>query len=81
MKPKFLALVAGLAASISAYAQDISFNEGTNFGISLSPDERTIAMDLQGILWTLSTRGGSAVALTSGQQPEAREPTFSPNGD
>ncbi len=81
MKSKILALVAGLAITFSAYAQDISFNEGTNFGVTLSPDERTIAMDLQGILWTLSTRGGTAVALTSGQQPEVREPAFSPDGD
>lgn len=81
MKLTILSFLAGFAIINSVHAQNITFNEGTNFGISLSPDERTLAMDLQGVLWTLPTRGGSAVALTSGQQPEAREPSFSPDGE
>ena len=39
-----------------------------------------LAMDLQGIMWTVPTVGGTARALTSGQQPEVREPSFSPDG-
>ena len=61
-------------------AKEITFSEGTNFGISLSPDGLTLAMDLQGVMWTVPTTGGTATALTSGQQPEVREPSFSPDG-
>jgi Tol biopolymer transport system component/imidazolonepropionase-like amidohydrolase len=67
-----------LTANINA--TEITFTEGTNFGISLSPDGQTIAMDTQGILWTLPSKGGKARPLTSGQQPEAREPSWSPDG-
>lgn len=81
MKSIILSLLATFAIIFSAQAQDITFNQGTNFGISLSPDGRTLAMDLQGVLWTLPRLGGTAVALTSGQQPEVREPSFSPDGE
>lgn len=81
MKSIYLSFLATFVIIFSAQAQNITFNEGTNFGISLSPKDRILAMDLQGILWTVPTRGGSAVALTSGQQPEVREPSFSPDGE
>ena len=85
LKAKIVGLLAGLAIVHGAGAQgvtsrDISFNEGTNFGISVAEDNELIAMDLQGVLWTLPIEGGQAKALTTGQQPEAREPSFSPDG-
>jgi Tol biopolymer transport system component len=46
----------------------------------LSPDGKTLAMDLQGILWTLPASGGPATQITFGQQPEVREPSWSPDG-
>lgn len=67
------------SAYFSASAQEITFDEGTNFGLSLSPDSETLALDLQGILWTLPKEGGKATPLTSGQQPEVREPSWSPD--
>ncbi len=80
MKTKIGVFLAGLAIIFSAQAKEISFNEGTNFGISLSPEGDIITMDLQGVLWTVPAGGGIARALTEGQQPEAREPSFSADG-
>lgn len=69
-----------MVAAFTANAKDITFNQGTNFGLSTSPDGAYIAMDLQGVLWVVPTRGGEAKAITAGQQPEVREPSFSPDG-
>lgn len=80
MRAYILTVIALGATFFSAAAQEITFNEGTNFGLSLSPDGDTFALDLQGILWTLPKEGGEAIAITSGQQPEVREPSWSPDG-
>lgn len=75
-----LGIVACAGALFSVNAEEITFDEGTNFGLSVDPNGSMIAMDLQGVLWTLPTQGGEARAITIGQQPEAREPAFSPDG-
>ena len=75
-----LSVLLSIGLSFSATAQEITFDEGTNFGLSVGRDGRNIAFDLQGVLWTIPTRGGVAKAITAGQQPEAREPSFSPDG-
>ena len=80
MKLYFYTLIAVIFFQVTATADEVTFSEGTNFGISVSPDAKTIAMDLQGIMWTLPINGGVAKAITSGQQPEVREPSWSPNG-
>ncbi len=80
MRVYFTALCIFFVAWGTSTANEITFSEGTNFGISLSPDGQMLAMDLQGIMWTVPTVGGTARALTSGQQPEVREPSFSPDG-
>ncbi|MCC3860941.1 amidohydrolase family protein [Pseudemcibacter aquimaris] len=80
MRHWFKGALISIGMVASAFAEDITFNQGTNFGLSTSPDGAYIAMDLQGILWVLPTRGGEAHAITSGQQPEVREPSFSPDG-
>jgi Tol biopolymer transport system component/imidazolonepropionase-like amidohydrolase len=80
LRVHIFALMMSFALFAGAQATEISFNEGTNFGLSVSPDGLTLAMDLQGILWTVPAAGGTATPLTSGQQPEAREPSFSPDG-
>lgn len=80
MKVFYTALITFFVVCAAAGAKEISFNEGTNFGVSVSPDGLSLAMDLQGILWTVPTAGGTAKALTTGQQPEAREPSYSPDG-
>ncbi len=75
-----MALMASIFCLNTATATEISFTEGTNFALSLSPDGTTFAMDLQGIMWTLPVGGGEATKMTYGQQPEVREPSWSPNG-
>lgn len=80
MRNYFLVITALILTQTSLMAKDITFNEGTNFGLSLSPNGETFALDIQGILWTLPKDGGKATAITTGQQPEAREPSWSPDG-
>ncbi|MDG1022058.1 MAG: hypothetical protein P8O77_11270, partial [Emcibacteraceae bacterium] len=75
-----IGIIAFIGVLLSANAEEITFNEGTNFGLSVDQTGTTIAMDIQGVLWTMSTKGGEAKAITSGQQPEVREPSFSPDG-
>ena len=80
MRIYILSFIMSFALLTAAQTTEITFNEGTNFGVSLSPDGLTLAMDLQGILWTVPAAGGTARPITTGQQPEAREPSFSPGG-
>jgi Tol biopolymer transport system component len=47
-----------------AAPQLVEFNQGTNLALDLSPDGRTLAIDLQGIVWTLPASGGAATPLT-----------------
>ncbi len=57
----------------------IRVTEGTNMAIAVSPDGKTIAMDLQGTIHTLPVNGGLAKPLTDGLGDE-RQPTWSPDG-
>lgn len=69
------------AQAKSVYCLDsvITVSQGTNFAISLSPDEKTMAMDLQGLIWTLNTEGGSATPITD-VFGDCRQPVWSPDG-
>ena len=62
-------------------SQEISVmaSEGTNIAVALSPDGSTLAMDLQGRIWLLPARGGSARPITD-EFGDARQPTWSPDG-
>lgn len=55
----------------------VTVTEGTNFAIALSEHTNTLAMSLQGVLFTLPVSGGSATAVTDYYQ-DAREPDWSP---
>jgi len=57
----------------------VTLTQGTNLAIALSPDGRTLALDLQGLLWTLPVAGGSARRLTGYLHDMAR-PHWSPDG-
>ncbi len=47
--------------------------------VGISPDGRTLVIDLQGTVWTLPVTGGEARAVTD-YYNDARHPVFSPDG-
>ncbi|GAA2682052.1 MULTISPECIES: amidohydrolase family protein [Actinosynnema] len=53
--------------------------EGTNITAALSPDGRTIAIDLYTRIWLLPASGGRARPLT-GPEQDATRPHFAPDG-
>src|SRR3954466_6692248 len=77
-------LVSGLALVVAgqsppARAVHVTLHEGTSMAAALSPDQRTIAIDLLGTLWTLPAAGGDAKAITDNTL-DARQPAWSPDG-
>ncbi|WP_213805567.1 DPP IV N-terminal domain-containing protein [Granulicella sp. dw_53] len=82
----FIALIAFLpavaqtkAAPAPAKTKIITVSEGTDMAITLSPDGKTLVMDLQGLLYSLPVSGGKAKQLT-GPLVEASHPEYSPDG-
>src|SRR5437868_2709615 len=73
---------AALAAQTPASAPravHLTLHEGTNMAAALSPDGRTIAIDLLGTLWTVPAQGGAAHPITD-IFLDARQPSWSPDG-
>src|ERR1700733_11391916 len=60
-------------------AVHLTLHEGPNMAAALSPDGRTLAIDLLGTLWTMPAQGGVATAIT-GIFLDARQPSWSPDG-
>lgn len=60
-------------------AKQITVNEGTNIALALSPDNKTIAFDLQGTIYTFPITGGTAKPLTDGMGDD-RQPHWNPDG-
>jgi len=58
---------------------DVTVHEGTSMAVSVSPDGSTLAIDLQGSIWTLPSTGGTAKRIT-GLFNDARQPVWSPDG-
>lgn len=58
----------------------ITVTEGTNMAAALSPDRKTIAIDLQGTIWTLPVGGGAARPVTDALG-DCRQPAWSPDGN
>ena len=58
---------------------EVSFDQGTNFSVALSPDGSHMVMDLHGTLWSLPIEGGEAQPLTDGLGDD-RLPDYSPDG-
>jgi Tol biopolymer transport system component/imidazolonepropionase-like amidohydrolase len=81
MATSFL-FAASYAAAQSAAAParvDIPVHEGTSMSVAVSPDGRTLAIDLQGSIWTLPATGGAATRL-SDLFEDARQPVWSRDG-
>ena len=68
-----------LRAPGSAGLLDVTVHEGTSMSVAVSPDGRTLAIDLQGSIWTLPASGGTATRITD-LFNDARQPTWSPDG-
>ena len=58
---------------------DVTVSEGTSMSVAVSPDGKTLAMDMQGSIWTLPASGGTAKRIT-GLFNDARQPVWSPDG-
>jgi Tol biopolymer transport system component/imidazolonepropionase-like amidohydrolase len=71
---------AALVAQSATSAQiTVTLREGTNMAAALSPDKRTLIIDLQGSLWTLPVAGGAATRITE-EYLDARQPAWAPDG-
>ena len=58
----------------------ITVHEGTNMAATVSPDHKTLLVDLQGLIYALPIAGGTAKQITS-PVVEASHPVYSPKGD
>lgn len=74
-----LSLAALSAQTPSRAPLSVTVREGTSMAVSISPDGGTLAMDLQGSIWTLPSAGGTAKRIT-GIFDDARQPVWSPDG-
>ncbi len=63
-----------------ALVKDVTVTEGTNIAATVSPDGKTIIMDLQEALWSVPVSGGKARLLTDPMLEPSR-PDWSPRGD
>jgi len=70
--------LAGAPASTPALI-DVTVHEGTSMSVAVSPDGRTLAIDMQGSIWTLPGTGGPATRITDVFN-DARQPAWSPDG-
>jgi Tol biopolymer transport system component/imidazolonepropionase-like amidohydrolase len=60
-------------------AINVTVSEGTSMSVAVSPDGRTLAVDLQGSIWTIPAAGGTATRITDVFN-DARQPAWSPDG-
>jgi Tol biopolymer transport system component/imidazolonepropionase-like amidohydrolase len=74
-----LAIVLEGAPASTPALIDVTVHEGTSMSVAVSPDGRTLAIDLQGSIWTLPATGGTATRITDIFN-DARQPTWSPDG-
>ena len=72
-------VVALLVQSVPAQQQiSVTFREGTSMAAALSPDGRTLLVDVQGSLWSLPAAGGAATRVTD-EYLDARQPAWAPD--
>ncbi|MBP7776962.1 MAG: PD40 domain-containing protein [Acidobacteria bacterium] len=66
-------------APAPAATRDVIVSEGTSMSVAVSPDQRRLAVDLQGSIWVLPATGGAATRITDVFN-DARQPAWSPDG-
>jgi Tol biopolymer transport system component len=69
-----------LGAAKNSSTRTVTVTEGTNVNVTVSPDRKTMIMDLQETLWSLPIGGGTAKRLTDPFLEPAR-PDWSPKSD
>jgi Tol biopolymer transport system component len=74
-----LVSLAILLSAAQGQNTSVVVREGTSMSVAISPDGRTLTIDLQGSIWTLPSSGGAARQVTDAYN-DARHPTFSPDG-
>lgn len=79
VRPASLLLVAILIPHPQGQTASVTVTEGTSMSVSIAPDGRTLAIDLQGTVWIVPANGGAARQVTDAYN-DARHPTFSPDG-
>src|SRR5258706_6373495 len=73
------AAASALGAAPSPTRLDVTVSEGTSMSVGVSPDGRTLAIDMQGSIWTLPSTGGAAKRITDAfNHPPT--PPWSPDG-
>jgi Tol biopolymer transport system component/imidazolonepropionase-like amidohydrolase len=73
------AVALGAQSATSTQNVSLTIREGTNMAAALSPDGRTLVIDLQGTLWTLPAAGGAATRIGD-EYLDARQPAWAPDG-
>src|SRR3984893_18116726 len=73
-----VALSAAIGAAPAPTRLDVTVSEGTSMSVAISPDGRTLAIDMQGSIWTLPSAGGAATRITD-LFNDARQPSGSPD--
>jgi Tol biopolymer transport system component len=76
----FVLIASSLYAAPPNKTKMITVTEGTDMAVTMSPDHKTIIMDLQGLLYTMPIAGGAAKQITTPYQ-EASHPDWSAKGD
>lgn len=79
MRARSLIALSTLFLAAPAPGTEIVVHEGTSMSVAASPDGRTLAIDLQGSVWTLPASGGTATRITDVFN-DARQPTWSADG-
>ncbi len=79
MRVRSLLAISALFAAPAGQPIEFTVHEGTSMSVAASPDGRTLAIDLQGSIYTLPATGGTAKRITDVFN-DARQPSFSADG-
>jgi hypothetical protein len=75
----FSVMCVGVSAQPAAKSKIITVSEGTDMAVTVSPDHKTMLMDLQGLIFSLPFAGGPAKQITTPYN-EASHPAYAPDG-